>query len=938
MTVKRLYFSCFILFLLLYPLCPAPAGAAEKARILFLPFNGNANDTCGGKHHGKVNGATLTTGHDGKPDSAYYFDGKSSIDVGALGPLSSFTVIFWVYPEAYENHRNVFTLGGLSEKNERFRAELHNNWQGQKFTAFFGTGHGEKQYKTIGVNDTWHLPLNKWSLVAMVHDSSTKENSLYINNQLIGTVTGEVKLPSPWLSLGVGYQKTPERYFKGRIDDFSVFSGVLSASQIESVAGAAVAYDNPQGTSAGTSAGTSTGTTTGTTTGTSAGSGTGQPPQNATPLVDSDNDKVYDNYETVFRTDKNNPDTDGDGIIDGEDLSPTVNPQEPTDWKDLQEIGMMRLTFPIKAYGLDGWVEEYLQSRSTGFALTFIGKYTNTGVKKSTMSKDKVKKAVNRVFGASDFTCYDLKNISPDDINVLDTKKTAEHVPNKSEYSHTYPANPVWGKIKEYRFYYDYVTDYWMASFKNKKKMKFPGEDSPYRYLLYSVKLKKNCENSIAMQFKSSTLADAVSTGAVTPVFTYSLYGSSNYDTPPLYEGTAAVLNEKGTVYSVNLRLPRESCTASPAYLKITPLSVTKGTGQAVCAPLPLSWDLTGITRTVVHSSDGKGNSTVQSEDMGSFSGLTIDVVDKSKFKNQPPSEDVRTEASWIGMLVKDPSLPGETTVTDEMITISSRGFESSGNTQAGVTLIIESSVLKTNKVSEITELPANHWARDPYYTPVMTWVNAWQGAASVVTNGLYAWKSYKEGDTIKTVYYGTRAGTAGVQTTAELVELIERTDGFSGSTGKLKCLASKKACMYIAIAAGVVEVGSNIVLYKTTSDPLSKDLYAENIMSSIADTELSVAAVYSPHALAFQATWTIEVEIYAAIFGENFAYKCAKTPGTALVFLAKYFCYGSVPTQMAEAEYKAVRTKLVDMLKNMYVLEQSKKLPYSCIFVDPDL
>jgi hypothetical protein len=38
-------------------------------------FNGNADDTSGGGHHGVVQGATLTTDRFENPDSAFHFDG-----------------------------------------------------------------------------------------------------------------------------------------------------------------------------------------------------------------------------------------------------------------------------------------------------------------------------------------------------------------------------------------------------------------------------------------------------------------------------------------------------------------------------------------------------------------------------------------------------------------------------------------------------------------------------------------------------------------------------------------------------------------------------------------------------------------------------------------------------------------------------------------------
>ncbi len=50
--------------------------------VAYYPFNGNANDASGNGYDGVVNGATLAPDSGGKPNSAYYFDGSSSIAVG----------------------------------------------------------------------------------------------------------------------------------------------------------------------------------------------------------------------------------------------------------------------------------------------------------------------------------------------------------------------------------------------------------------------------------------------------------------------------------------------------------------------------------------------------------------------------------------------------------------------------------------------------------------------------------------------------------------------------------------------------------------------------------------------------------------------------------------------------------------------------------------
>ena len=71
--------------------------------MLYLPFNGNANDSSSNHYTGIINGATLTTGAGNEPNTAYYFNGiNNSIiipNVAVLdGKLKAFTVLIRLYP------------------------------------------------------------------------------------------------------------------------------------------------------------------------------------------------------------------------------------------------------------------------------------------------------------------------------------------------------------------------------------------------------------------------------------------------------------------------------------------------------------------------------------------------------------------------------------------------------------------------------------------------------------------------------------------------------------------------------------------------------------------------------------------------------------------------------------------------------------------------
>lgn len=77
----------------------------EESLMLYMPFNGNANDESGNKYRVTVSGASLAKDKDGNENSAYYFDGSSYISVYADDAVlnvdtTGFTFSFWVKPDS----------------------------------------------------------------------------------------------------------------------------------------------------------------------------------------------------------------------------------------------------------------------------------------------------------------------------------------------------------------------------------------------------------------------------------------------------------------------------------------------------------------------------------------------------------------------------------------------------------------------------------------------------------------------------------------------------------------------------------------------------------------------------------------------------------------------------------------------------------------------
>ena len=82
--------------------------------VAYYPFEGNANDMTGHGHHGKKVSVSPTTGHDGKSNSAYLFNGNSMIDIDDHSDLDitgALSVSLW-----YKYDNNTTAWGRLISK------------------------------------------------------------------------------------------------------------------------------------------------------------------------------------------------------------------------------------------------------------------------------------------------------------------------------------------------------------------------------------------------------------------------------------------------------------------------------------------------------------------------------------------------------------------------------------------------------------------------------------------------------------------------------------------------------------------------------------------------------------------------------------------------------------------------------------------------------
>jgi len=222
-----------------YVPCASPAFPANLASGLvgYWPFCGDANDESGNGNNGTVNGATLTSDRFGNPNSAYDFDGSASyIEVlhsTSQNLTNAVSFSLWINPTDY-NLNSQASRVPLGKKINATTSGLGfetldgvGSCCGPQFYLNNNTGAGGLDYE-----DPVSLVAGSWTHLVGTYDGSILK--LYKNSILIGSNTGSISLSSTVQSLFFGREgsSSPNRYFKGLIDDIGFWNRALSASEI----------------------------------------------------------------------------------------------------------------------------------------------------------------------------------------------------------------------------------------------------------------------------------------------------------------------------------------------------------------------------------------------------------------------------------------------------------------------------------------------------------------------------------------------------------------------------------------------------------------------------------------------------------------------------------------------------------------------------------
>ena len=214
----------------------------DNSLIAHYPMDGNANDISGKAHHGTGFSIDTADGHDGRPNSALFFNGVTSyieIPDHQDFQFQNFTISYWI--NLYSDKGTV--IFGKSEfetaNNEAF-SMAYNYYKVSRSSVQTGFHFG---YKVPGYctspGNGWvadysqkSVDLNTWNHVTASFDGAFMRT--YINGMMVSETASKAAMAScVGGSLKIGkWWKHFETPLYGLLDEFRIYNRALSSSEI----------------------------------------------------------------------------------------------------------------------------------------------------------------------------------------------------------------------------------------------------------------------------------------------------------------------------------------------------------------------------------------------------------------------------------------------------------------------------------------------------------------------------------------------------------------------------------------------------------------------------------------------------------------------------------------------------------------------------------
>ncbi|RYX86397.1 hypothetical protein EON83_01635 [bacterium] len=208
-------------------------GAVLRTQLKFDETGGSkASDALKDARPGKLNGgATWQAGNSGNAIALNGRDAYVSLPEAVVSDLADFSVTAWVYLGDNKAWARIFDFG---DDRGRYLFLSPKNSQGNvRFATSTVYGYNEQ-----GIDGNIPLPTNQWVHVAVT--LSGRVGTLYVNGVAVGA---NPAMDFPPFQIGntnqnwIGRSQYPnDPYLNGKVDDFRIYDGALSAEQVIALA------------------------------------------------------------------------------------------------------------------------------------------------------------------------------------------------------------------------------------------------------------------------------------------------------------------------------------------------------------------------------------------------------------------------------------------------------------------------------------------------------------------------------------------------------------------------------------------------------------------------------------------------------------------------------------------------------------------------------
>lgn len=254
--VMKKQFYILLVFSLLF--IRAAAQISPDSLVLYLPFNGDANDYSGNNYNGVIYGAKRTEGFNGQPNTAYYFDGTNSIVIPRVpkleGPVKAFSVLVRLKPSIVRTGTPFYNFlswqrHGKDENESYQHGKLRIGWSppnpnyhpNYDFFGYFGDWCTGNVRTSNGFEADTADANNKWQTIALIYSEGNMR--VYFNCRLesdwidafphVADLCGNDPMEILLGSVSPGASADGFRNFIGKLDEVRMYKRALSDAEVK---------------------------------------------------------------------------------------------------------------------------------------------------------------------------------------------------------------------------------------------------------------------------------------------------------------------------------------------------------------------------------------------------------------------------------------------------------------------------------------------------------------------------------------------------------------------------------------------------------------------------------------------------------------------------------------------------------------------------------